>query len=212
MTEVRNKDFFSVIEERQSVRSFDTDYKIPRHELKEMIKAASSAPSSWNLQHWKFLVLDEQEAQGKLLPIAFNQQQVKDASAVIAVLGDLEANKNAESVFGNQVKNGLMSEEAKETVVGNINNAYQSIPDFGKSEALKNTSLAAMQLMLAAKAFGYDSGPMGGFDPQGLMKEFNISSRYLPVMLIAIGKKEKDAHPTTRFSADDITFWNNFNN
>jgi nitroreductase len=62
------------------------------------------------------------------------------------------------------------------------------------------------------QAFGYDSVPIGGFDPQGLVKEFNISSRYIPVLLIAIGKKVKNAHPTARFLVDDITLWNNFNN
>jgi len=41
--------------------------------------------------------------------------------------------------------------------------------------------------MVAAQARGYMTGPMIGFDPEGVRREFEISDRYLPVMLITIG-------------------------
>ena len=44
-----------------------------------------------------------------------------------------------------------------------------------------------MTLMLAAEAKGLVSGPMIGFDPEGVKREFQISERYLPVMLLAVG-------------------------
>jgi nitroreductase len=61
-----------------------------------------------------------------------------------------------------------------------------------------------MQLMLAAKAKGYDTCPMGGFDKQALIKELNIPDRYIPVMMITIGKAAAPAHASSRFSLEKL--------
>ncbi len=53
-------------------------------------------------------------------------------------------------------------------------------------QPFSNASLAAMQLMLAAKATGWDTCAIGGFNPQALTEEFNVSSRYVPIMLITM--------------------------
>ena len=55
-----------------------------------------------------------EDVQKRLHPIAYNQQQILDASAVVAILGDLEAYKNVEPVYGPIVEQGFMKEEAKE--------------------------------------------------------------------------------------------------
>ena len=109
------------------------------------------APSSWNLQHWKLLVIDDQAQKEKLLPIAYGQKQIVESSVVIAVLGDLEANKNAQAVFGPAVAGGFMPQAVMDTLVAQIEGAYQ-YPQVARDEAIRNGSLAAMNLMLAAKA------------------------------------------------------------
>ncbi|TGU99998.1 nitroreductase family protein, partial [Mesorhizobium sp. M00.F.Ca.ET.186.01.1.1] len=81
---MNQKAFTDVIRERRSVRHYDASVKISRDELKEMLAEATLAPSSSNLQPWRFLIIDEQELKEKLLPIAFNQKQVVEAAAVIA--------------------------------------------------------------------------------------------------------------------------------
>lgn len=171
-----------VIRSRHSVRKYQRDVVIPEAEWNEILELALNAPSSWNLQHWRFLTIQEQANKDRLLPIAYNQQQVSDASVNVVVLGDLEANLVASAVFENATP------EIREMMLGQINGAYANNPSLGKDEAIRNASLAAMQLMLAAKAKGYDSVPMGGYNPQALIKEFNIPERYIPVMIISIGK------------------------
>jgi nitroreductase len=44
-----------------------------------------------------------------------------------------------------------------------------------------------MTLMIAAQAKGLATGPMIGFDPAGVKREFNIADRYVPVMLLTVG-------------------------
>ncbi|OXM84877.1 nitroreductase family protein [Paenibacillus rigui] len=177
---------------RHSVRKYEPGVTIPDAELNEILELAASAPSSWNLQHWRFLVIREQANKEKLLPIAYNQQQVVDASVVVVVLGDLEANLVAPKVYENA------TEQIREMMLGQINGAYQNNPGLGRDEAFLNASLAAMQLMLAARVKGYDTVPMGGYSKEALIKEFNIPARYVPIMLLPIGKAQAPGRATDR--------------
>ncbi len=198
--------FFHIIEERRSTKIYDPQIEIPREELVEILEATGKAPSAWNLQHWKFLVFDNKEVQERVLPIAYNQQQVLDASAVIAVLGDLEANKNVDPVFDPAVENGEMTSEIKEVLKGQIEGAY-SREQYPRDAAFSNASLAAMQLMLTAKAKGWDTCPIGGFNPGALVSEFNVSERYIPIMLISIGKPLQEARKTGRLDIRNLIDW-----
>ncbi|MFD0770854.1 nitroreductase family protein [Bacillus sp. CGMCC 1.60114] len=200
------QDFFTVLYDRTSNRAFNPEKKISKEELFDILKAAGQAPSAWNLQHWKFLVFQGEDVQRRLHPIAYNQQQILDASAVVAILGDLEAYKNVDAVYSPLVEQGLMQEEAKNRLAQNIEGAYQR-EQYPRDAAFSNASLAAMQLMLAAKATGWDTCAIGGFNPQALMEEFNVSSRYLPIMLITIGESTLEGHPAPRMSVEQVTEW-----
>ncbi|MGG4495766.1 nitroreductase family protein [Brevibacillus reuszeri] len=201
--------FLDVITERRSVRHYDPSVKISRDEIKEMLKEATLAPSSSNLQPWRFLVIDDQELKEKLLPIAFNQQQVVQASAIIAVLGDYEGYKAAETIYTKAVSAGFMNEEVKSSLIQNINSRYSNrAREIIKEIALVDGGLVAMQFMLVAKAKGYDTVPMGGYNTDKFMEAFDITDRYVPIMLIALGKAAQPGHPTVRLDVDDIAFWN----
>ncbi|XXM74064.1 nitroreductase family protein [Lysinibacillus sphaericus] len=199
-------DFFQVAEERRSTKVYNPEVEIPREELVEILQVAGKAPSAWNLQHWQFLVFDRKEVQERLLPIAYNQQQVVDASAVVAVLGDLEADKKIDPVLDPSIENGEMTPELKDILSKQIKGAY-SRDLYPRDAAFSNASLAAMQLMLAAKAKGWDTCPIGGFNPSALVSEFNVSDRYLPIMLITIGKPLKEARKTDRLDIRNLIDW-----
>jgi nitroreductase len=199
------QNFFDVIRERHSVRSYDPSVSIPREELADMLELATLAPSSSNMQSWRFLVIDTPEQKQKLLPIAFNQKQVVEASAVIAVLGDLESSKKAPEIYGQAVKQGLMPEETAKLFVERI---QSQPPENFRRTALVDGGLISMQLMLIARAKGFDTVPMGGYDKEQFMEAFGVSERYVPVMLIAIGKAAKPGHPTTRLPIENVMFFN----
>lgn len=203
-------DFFTLVQDRHAVKHFDPNYKLDEQEIMEMIAAAVKAPSAWNLQHWKFLAITEQSAKEKLLSVAYGQKQIVEASVVIAVLGDLEANRNAESVCSSAVEAGYMTEEVKSNLMKQIEAAYSNGPAFPRDDAIRNSSLAAMQLMLAAKANGLDSCPMGGFDSEAFNAAFAVPPRFIPVLLVAIGKGTIPAHPSGRFPVEQTIDWNGF--
>lgn len=208
MPSATHTDFFTVARERHAVKHFDASHQLSEQEIKELLEIANAAPSAWNLQHWKFLVVTDDAAKQQLLPIANGQKQVVEASVVVAVLGDLQANLNAEAVFGPAVQAGQLPEEIKSNLIAQIEYVYANMPNVPRDEAIRNASLAAMQLMLAAKAKGLDSCPMGGFDAGKLVQEIGIPPRYIPVLLVAIGKAAAPARPSGRLPVEQKIVWN----
>ncbi|MBW3110790.1 MULTISPECIES: nitroreductase family protein [Bacillaceae] len=198
--------FFQIVDERRSTKVYDPQVEIPREELVSLLETAGKAPSAWNLQQWKFLVFDQKEVQERLLPIAYYQQQVQDASAVVAILGDLEANKNIDPVFDPAIEKGEMTAEIKDVLKKQIDGAY-SREEYPRDAAFSNASLAAMQFMLAAKAKGWDTCPIGGFNPAALVSEFSVSDRYIPIMLITIGKPLQKARKSDRLDIRNLIDW-----
>ncbi|QNB46066.1 nitroreductase family protein [Thermanaerosceptrum fracticalcis] len=187
-----------VMRERRSIRNYKKDEKISQETLNEILDLATTAPSGWNLQHWKFIVIQEQERKQRLLPIAYNQQHVADCSALVIVLGDTEAYKNAEELYSDA------------NLVKQIQGGYINNEDSRKKGALLNPALAAMQLMLAAKANGIDSCPMTAFDQESLRKELRIPEQYIPVMMITLGYAAEQTAPTGRFPLDRVVIQESF--
>lgn len=209
MTTVIEKDFQTVVKERRSVRYYDPSVVISREEMEEMLTEATFAPSSSNLQPWRFLVIDKQELKEKLHPIANNQAQVLQASAVIAVLGDMKWYEKGEQIYTQAQEAGIMPEEVKQQFIQTANTMYRNLDDARKKSIVDiDGGLVSMQLMLVAKSRGYDTVPMGGFNREMFKQEFNIPEHYESIMLIAIGKAAKPAFPSVRMPLSDIAFWN----
>ncbi|MGF7046873.1 nitroreductase [Paenibacillus sp. DS2015] len=209
MSTQTTQDFHSVVKSRHSVRQYDSSVKISKEEMTEILQEAILAPSSSNLQPWRFLVIEQEDLKKKLHPIAFNQGQVLQASAVIAVFGDMEWYEHAEEIYSDAVKAGFMTEEVKQAFIASAENVYRHMDEERKKSILyTDGGLVSMQLMLSARAKGYDTVPMGGYDKIKLHEEFNIPTHYESIMLIAIGKAEGPVHPTSRLPLEKVTYWN----
>ncbi|SFI99395.1 Nitroreductase [Paenibacillus sp. UNC496MF] len=198
-----------VMRARASVRQYKRDVAIPQETLNEILELAAAAPSSWNLQQWRFLVIQKQEQKDLILPIAYGQKQVSDASAVVVVLGDLQAHVTGREIYEAAARDGYVPKDVADNLIKQIEGAY-GIEQIARDEANKNAGLAAMQLMLAAKAKGYDTVPMGGFDKAKLVEALNIPPRYIPVMMIPIGEAATPARPSGRLPLSQLVINESF--
>ncbi|WDF02066.1 nitroreductase family protein [Shouchella hunanensis] len=202
--------FLNVLESRKSIRIYDENVKISKEEMTELLGAAVKAPSSVNLQPWRFVVIESDEAKSTLAPLAsFNQNQVKTSSAVIAVFADMNNLDYLEEIYGKAVELGLMPEEVKENQVPAIRGLLSGISDQQNKESiLIDGGLVSMQIMLTAKAFGYDTNPIGGFDKENIAEAFGLEKeRYVPVMLISIGKANEAGYKSYRMPVEQVTEW-----
>jgi nitroreductase len=179
-------DALSLIKQRISANKFDTTKTLSEDEIKELVFYATQAPSSFNLQHWRFVAVTEPAAKERLKTVAFNQQKVVDASVTFIILGDLDGHLKLPDILSRSVEEGIIAQDLADTWVGMADQMYANAL-MARDEAIRSASLAAMTLMIAAEAKGLVSGPMIGFDPIGVKREFNISERYVPVMLLTVG-------------------------
>ncbi len=194
-----------LMHERKSVRTFDATATISKEEIEEMLTEATSAPSSSNTQSWRFMVIQNQDTKKKIKEFAFNQQQIETASTIIAVMADTEMYHNIDEIYQSNFEAGNIDKVNMENQINNAKALYPNAP----KEVLLNIAafdagLISMQLMLIAKAKGYDTVPMGGFDKQQFSEQFNLESRYVPLVLIAVGKAAAPAYGSTRLPLEKI--------
>ncbi|MDQ0187843.1 nitroreductase family protein [Cytobacillus sp. FSL W7-1323] len=207
---ILNNDFVDIVKGRRSVRHYDEDFKISQEELSEIIAEASLAPSSANMQSWRVVVVDTPEGKEKLKPLVrFNTLQNDTSSAMLLIFGDTKSYLYAEEIFNTAVEQGKMPPEVRNSQLETILSIYPTLSKEMKVEIAKiDSSLFAMQLMLVARAHGYDTNPMAGFEADQLAKTFELDEeRYTPVMILSIGKAKVAGYESIRLSTDKISFW-----
>ncbi|GIP22271.1 nitroreductase family protein [Paenibacillus sp. J22TS3] len=206
----KTNDFNKIVLERRSVKVYDPEVKISREEMSEILAGASRAPSAINMQPWRFLVIDSDEGKEKLAPLAsFNQTQVLTSSAVIAVFYDANNVEYMDEIFNKSVELGYMPQDIKDMQVQQARSYYASLtPSALRDINMLDSGLVSMQLMLVARAHGYDTNPMAGYDKERIAEVFGMDKeRFQPVMLLSIGKASKEGYPSYRLPVDMITRW-----
>lgn len=180
-----------LIKERRSAKNFMENERISKKELDEIFELVRYAPSCFNLQHTRYIVIADQEKKEKLREVAFKQYKIHTASAAILVLGDREEYKNAENLYEGMLNLNILNKQEYDTTISAIHGLYEGGgDDFKRDEAIRNACLSAMMFMMAAKDKGWDTCPMIGFDPEGVRNLFNIPDNLVPALLITIGKAD----------------------
>ncbi|MBF2631651.1 nitroreductase family protein [Listeria seeligeri] len=203
-----NNDFEDLMKNRRSIREYDETMKISQEEMQAILTDAVTAPSSVNMQPWRFVVVESDAGKEKLKPlIRFNTLQNDTSAAMILIFGDLQNFENGEKIYGGAVERGLMPADIKEQQMAKLSQYFKTIP---RSElervVLIDGGIVAMQLMLVARAYGYDTNPIGGFERTDVAKTFGMDpERYEPVMIVSIGKAKTDGYDSYRLPIDDVT-------
>jgi nitroreductase len=187
-------------EQRRSIRAYEPG-PIPREELEDVLNVVRLAPSAFNVQPWRFVVVETPELKDRLAAAAFNQRQVRSAPAVIVLYTDMEgAMQNLDAV----VHPG-MSEEQKEGVKATIRNIFggQSLEE-REAWAQGQGYIALGYLLLAAEARGFQTSPMTGFDPAAVRELLDLPANARIPALVAIGHGAEEGFPPHRLPLESI--------
>ena len=180
------KPFMQVILARRATAHF-TDDPVAEEDLNEILGLAAQAPSGFNLQPWRFIVVREPENRKRLQKVAMNQEKIAEAPVVVIALGMKEEFKQrAEEIYLQGAKRGVgRPEHASSSVQRALDFIATLRADLWVN---RHTMIAFTVMMLAAEALGYDTAPMEGFDAAGVKREFGIPEEAEVVALLAIGK------------------------
>lgn len=175
-------DTFTAIEQRRSVKHFDPAHRMTEEEIRRLIGLAILSPTAINMQHWRFVVARDPQLRQQLRDAAWNQDQVTDASIWVIVCADLKAHAKAPERYWRTAP-----ADVAQTMV-RMMGMYEGREQLQRDEALRSCGMAAQTIMLAAKAMGYDSCPMAGFDFAAVGKLIKLPHDHLIALAIAVGK------------------------
>ncbi|MBP9003627.1 MAG: nitroreductase family protein [Candidatus Hydrogenedentes bacterium] len=181
---------FDAIESRRSIKQFDPAHRMTDAELRKLMELAMLSPTAFNIQNWRFVVVRDPGLRQQIREVAWNQAQVTDASALIVVCADLKAwEKDPARYWRNAAP------ETQQVLVGMIDAYYRDKDQVQRDEAMRSCGIAAQTIMLAAKAMGYDTCPMDGFDFDAVAKLVHLPADHVISMMIAVGKAAAPAWP-----------------
>ncbi|MDQ1923117.1 nitroreductase family protein [Massilia pseudoviolaceinigra] len=182
-----NNSIKSLIEARISANNYDTSRPVSDLEITELVRLATLAPSAYNFQNWKFIAVRGGGAKARLKALSFGQQKVADAPVTFIVCGTLAAHEGLAEALQPSVEAGIVDKSVFDTWLLMASRSHLDNPQLQRDEAIRSASLAAMTLMLAAQGMGMSTGSIGGFEAEGVAREFGLAPTEIPVMLVTVG-------------------------
>ena len=181
------KSLAQAIRDRRATPSFDGQ-PIPASDLRQILDAGLHAPSGYNMQPWRFIVVQQEEQKRRLRAASYNQAKVEEASAVIVACGDRDGWRKDLDEMLRLGRTGGMTE-------GYAAQAETSVPAYLSSFTEdqmtgwlnKMVMLAFTSMMLMAEVMGYDTAPMEGFEQQRVCETLKLPMSYWVVALLAVG-------------------------
>jgi nitroreductase len=185
---------FEAIRSRRSVKHYDAMHRFTTEEETLIIDLAKEAPSSVNAQHWRLVNVKDPDIRKAIRAIAMDQTQVTDASLLFVICADIKAwEKEPERYVRNAPP------EIQELYLRFGREFYAGKEQLQRDEALRSASFVALTMMLTAKAMGFDSCPMIGFDGEALGNIIRLPENHVIAMMLAIGKGAKEPWPKAGF-------------
>lgn len=199
-------DTLDAIYGRRAVKHFDPDHEMTDEEKTKLLEAAIQAPTSFNIQHWRFVVVDDPELRKQIREVGNDQAQITDASMLIIMMADVRAwQKEPERYWANA------PEEVADLLVNWMGPFHDGREQLQRDEAMRSIGMAMQTLMLAAKSMGYESCPMIGYDFDKVAEMINLPDDHCIGPLVVVGKGVKEPWPKPgQLPLDEVVIHNKY--
>lgn len=178
------------IKQRRAVKHFDPVFEMPRSDFDQLMSAALDSPTSFNIQNWRFVRVQDKSIRQQIRAAAWNQAQVTEASELIIICADVMSwDKSPERYWRNA------PQEVQDFMVPAIGDFYRGHDWLQRDEAMRSAGIVAQTIMLTAKEMGYDFCPMVGFDQNETARIINLPDDHVICMFVVVGKAVQPARP-----------------
>jgi nitroreductase len=199
-------EIFDAIRQRRSVKHYDPAHRMSAGEIETLLEAAVLSPTSFNIQHWRFVVVADPALRAEIRAAGFDQSQITDASLLLVVCADVDAWKKDPHRYWAEAPDAVA-----EAMVGMMGPFHEGREQLQRDEAMRSIGIVMQTLMLAAKGMGLDSSPMIGFEHDKVAELINLPDGCVIGPMLAIGKKTKDANPRAgQLPLSEILFTDRF--
>lgn len=180
-------DALQAIYERRAIKHYDPEHELTAEEEKTLMEAAIQSPTSFNMQNWRFVLVKDKQLRADIRQAAWDQAHITDSSLLIVLTADLKAyGDNPAKYWKNAPK------QVAEYLSGMMIPFYEGKDQLIRDEAMRSCGIAGQTIMVAAKAMGYDTCPMIGFDPEAVAKVINLPEDHAIGFIIVVGKRAQD--------------------
>ena len=187
--------FLASLEWRYATKAFDTR-KLPDATWAALEESLRLAPSSYGLQPWKFIVVNDPALRAKLRPVSWNQSQVTDASHLVVFARRTEVTEADVNEFFNQMVSERAADATKlepyrQMMLGGVVNGKDAAGQ--KEWAARQLYIALGQLMGAAAAMAIDTCALEGIDPAAYTQILGLQGTgYEVVVACAVGYRSAE--------------------
>ena len=200
----------AAIAHRRATAHFDAARPVPDLALRQILHLATLAPSGFNLQPWRFLVVRSERNRKKLQECAFRQPKVAEAPVVVIVLGyHFPHRSHLDAMLEQQQALGAVSESSAAERRARAARTMERVAD-RPLWTTRSTMLAAATLMIAAESLGLASAPMEGFEPEKVKDAFGIPDDHTICCLIALGFAAEEPPFPGRFGLAEVCYEEHF--
>jgi len=182
-------ELFTAIKSRRAVKHYDATSKMSEADFQKIMSAALLSPTSYNIQHWRFVRVSNPQQREEIQGAAWGQEQVTGASELLILCADTQAWQDRPERYWADA-----SQEAQDMLVPMLQDFYRGREEVQRDEAFRSCGMAAQTIMLAAKALGYDSCPMIGFDSAAIGQLIKLPENHVIGMMITLGTAAKQAN------------------
>ena len=191
---------------RRAIKHYDPSHRMTEEEIKTLLTAALQSPTAFNIQHWRFVTVTDPEVRKQIRAVAWDQAQVTDSSLLIVLCADKDAWQKDAARYWKDAP-----QPVQDFLVPAIGQYYAGREQVQRDECMRSCGLAGMTIMLAAKAMGYDSCPMDGFDFDAVAKIIKLPEDHVISFMVAVGKGTQPAWPKPgQLPYDEVVIQNTF--
>lgn len=176
------------IRQRRSIKSFKSD-PIPDPVLKELVDLMREAPSSWNFQPTRVVMIRSQEQKEALAAAAWGQKQILEAPVTFVFAVSIRGwERHMDSILKTGVDTGAWPQKFADWICASAPGFQNSLGEKQREYAMKDAIIMATTLALAAESKGFGTCYMNGWDEKkvleiiGLQQDKNVGvALVLPV-------------------------------
>ena len=201
---------------RYATTKFDTQRIISDSDIDKLKEIVKLSPSSWGMQFYKIIIIKDNELKQKLLPAAYNQNQVADCSHLFVFCSlkkvfEEDINQMIDEFHRLRVNDDNYSKEGTDKYASGAKKSILGMQPKKQSEWLKKQCYIALgQLMAGCAEMRIDSCPMEGFKSDEVDEILDLQSQNLTsVVLLPSGYRSEDdkyQHNTKVLKPNNLLF------
>jgi nitroreductase len=188
---------------RRSIRRYE-NRPVPQEMIDELLEAARLAPSTSNLQTWKFKVITEAGTRRSLREAAFNQRFVEDAPVVIVACADFDAFGERAARTLELLRTGAVRASLPMLLRMLRSGKAEDTEERNLTGAIINVSIAVENMVLAAASLGLGTCWVRAFQPERVSEALSLPPQCPPLFLLPLGYPAEAPAARSRRSMDEI--------